>query len=107
MSVRAGQMRHKITIESVVETRTGSGAITESWETFKTVRAEVLPVSGREYFSAQTTNAQNTVKFNIRYVPNIDSKMRINYDSRIFDIQNIINYRERNHAMTIMGVEHV
>lgn len=107
MSVRAGQMRHNIIIQEVAEVQTSSGAITETWSTFKTVRAEILPVSGREYFASQTTNAQNTVKFNIRYLSGVTTKMRIKYGDRIFDIDSVINYRERNHAMTLMGVEHV
>jgi len=107
MIVRSGQMRRKIRIEELTETRTSSGAITESWSTYKTVRAEVLPVSGREYFSAQTVNAQNTVKFNTRYMIGITTKMRIIYDGRTFDIQTVINHKERNHAMTLMGVEYV
>lgn len=107
MSVRAGQMRHLIDIEEVTETRTTSGAVTEVWAVFKNVRAEIIPVSGKEYFAAQTTNAQNTTKFNIRYVEGINTKMRIVHKTRIYDIHSIINYKERSRSMTLMGVEYV
>lgn len=107
MSIRAGQMRENIFIEHVTETRTESGGVTEAWTTFKKVRAQVLPVSGREYFSTQAVQNENTTKFNIRYLAGLNTKMRIKYDSRVFDIQSIINYQERNHAMTIMGTEYV
>ena len=100
-------MRHTIQIEEVTETRTSSGAVTESWSVKHIVRAEILPVSGREYFSAQTVNAQNTVKFNIRYLPGLTTKMRIVFKGRVFDLQTIINHKETNHSLSLMGVEHV
>lgn len=105
--MKAGRLRHKIVIETVTEGRDAMGGITESWATHATVRASVEPLIGKEYFAAQAVTTANQVKFRIRYLSTVTTKMRINYDSKIYDIQSIANHRDLNREMVIMGVEYV
>lgn len=105
--MRTGQLRHKIRIEQVTETRTNSGAIAETWGNFKTVRAEVIPQSGREYFNNSQVSSQETARFNIHYTPGITTKMRIIFNNRTYDIHEVINNREHNRFITMVGVEYV
>ena len=105
--IRSGNLHKKITIQQVTEGRTESGAVTETWSTFAEPFASVEPVSGREYFAAQQVQAENTVKFRIRYQRGINPKMRILYNDNVYDIQSIINGSERNDELLIMAALYV
>ena len=105
--MRARHLRHKILIEQVTETRDGFGDIVQTWTTYSTRRAEVEPLNGREYFDSKSVQADVTIRFRIRYLKDITPKMRINYDSRYFDIQSIINVKERKRELVLMCKESV
>ena len=49
--------------------------------------------------------AERTVRFFIRWQTGITHKMRISYDSRLFDIRTVIDVRERNRSIEIIAVE--
>ncbi len=105
--MRAGRMREQIVIQSVSEARTSTGAIDPTWSTFATVRCAVKPLVGREYFAAQAVNTANQVEFRIRYLSGVTTKMRISHDSKIYDIQSVIDIRDIHRELVLMGVEYV
>lgn len=107
MTIRAGKLRHEIVIQKTTQTQSTSGAFVDSWATFATVRASIEPLNGKEYFDSQQVNAEENIRFRIRYLPNLTTKMRISWDSRIFDIRSIINTNERNRELILMVVEDV
>ena len=86
-----GRMNERIVIESVSETRSASGAVSESWSTFATVWAAIsYQKSGtdeKEMVAKQTT--VRNVEFTVRHRTDVTEKMRINYDSRYYDIDRI------------------
>jgi head-tail adaptor len=51
--MRAGAMRHPITIESATETHGSDGSVIQTWHTFATVWASIEPLVGKEYFAAE------------------------------------------------------
>ena len=69
-------MREQIVIQSVVETRTSTGAISSAWSTFATVRCSVEPLNGREYFAMQAVTTANTVKFRNHVIKEIIEKSK-------------------------------
>lgn len=108
--MRAGRLRHRITIQQYV---TGSpqqkatGEPDGAWSTYATVWASVEPVSGREPFLAQAHLAEVTTKIGLRYRSGITSAMRVSFDSRIFDIKAILNWEERNIELQLLCTEGV
>ena len=105
--MRIGKLRHRITIERVVETQDADGAVIETWSTYATIQASIEPISGREYFAAQSTQADVTHRIGIRYLSGIVPKMRVKYGSRIFDILSVINVNERNRELQLMCRESI
>lgn len=103
--MRAGALRHKITIQETTESRDSVGSVINTWSTFLTARAELNPRIGKEYFDSDRLNADNTVLFRIRYRTGIGTKQRISWDSRIFNITSLINLRERNKEILILATE--
>ena len=47
-------------IECVTETRDADGSVIETWSTYPAVQASIEPISGRDYFAAQSTQADVT-----------------------------------------------
>lgn len=104
--MRAGELRHRITIQQLIETRNELGEIIEqSWQDFATVWAAVEPLNGREYFNSQQINAEITTRIRIRYRAGIKPNMRVVYGERIFDIQSVIDIEERHAEMHLMCKE--
>ena len=105
--VRAGKHRHLVTIKKTVESRNSLGEVTDSWVVVAQRWASVGSVVGREFWSAKQVNAENTVKVEMRYCYGITTKMRLEYDNRVFKIDLIINIGERNREMILMCTEDV
>ena len=98
--MRAGQLRHSIVIQQVTETNTG-GVITNVWSEYDTVRAEVLPISGSEFWAAAQVQDEDVVMFKIRYLSGVLQKMRILYDYRAYDIKGVMPVRGRRKEMLV------
>ena len=99
--MRAGKLRHSVTLQSQSLTADGAGGATESWVDFVTVRANVEPLSGTEAFQAQQVNDDLSHTVTMRYYPGVTSKMRVKYGTRYFLIESIINTGERNREMIL------
>lgn len=103
--MRAGRLRHRVTIQQVTRTRDGFGQPVESWSAFATVWAAVEPLRGREYFAAQQFAAETTHKITLRYLASVLPSMRVLFGSRVFRIEAIKDSAERNVQMELMCVE--
>ena len=107
--MRARGQRHLVVFETPTVIKDASGAPSESWATYATEWAEIKPVGGREYYAAQQVASDNRWGFKIRYnalTKLINSKHRITYNGKIFDIQGEpVNEYERNKDLIIMAIE--
>ena len=105
--MKIGKLRHQITIQQVSETQGADGSVIETWSICVTIQASIDPVSGLEYFVAHAIQADVTHRISLRYLSGITPKMRVNYSSRIFDIQSVINMGERNRELQLMCRESI
>lgn len=103
--MRAGRLRDRITIQQVAETRSGSGAITETWSDVATVWAAVEGLSGREFWAAQQVNAEGSLRITIRYLAGIVPKMRALFGTRVFDIQAATDLDGRRRELQLLVSE--
>lgn len=78
-TIKAGEMRYQLTIQSPSATR-GTLGQTE-WETFATVRAKLEPVvgarGGKELAKPNLTGAEAYMTFTIRYLAGVKATMRV------------------------------
>lgn len=74
----------------------------EEWEDIATTWASINPISGKEYYSAETINSDLTHKIRLRYRRGITPDMRILYNGRIFYIVSVINEYEKNTILQLM-----
>lgn len=103
--MKAGRLRHSISIEKKVFIRNSFGEEQITYEPFCLAYASVEPMGGREYFLAQQMQATVDFKFTLRYRSGVKPHFRIVWGERIFDIQNIQNPDERNIQLIIYAKE--
>lgn len=100
-----GQLRHRIIIQKQITTQDNFGEQYEEWNDITTVWANINPISGREFFAAETVNSEITHKVRLRYREDIKPDMRISYKGRIFRIESVINEFEKNKVLQLMCKE--
>jgi len=105
--MHAGRLRHLVTIEQATEAQDTTGQAVKSWGPFAQVWASVEPLKGNEFLEAQQINAETTTRIRIRKLDGITQKMRISYDSRLYNINAILHINERQREMHLMCSEGV
>jgi SPP1 family predicted phage head-tail adaptor len=103
--VAIGEMRYQITIQRITPITNENGFESESLQDFKTVRAAVTNLHGKEYFAAKAVQAENTVKFTIRYLAGVDQTMKILFQGKPYNITAIDNIKYKNRYMEIQATE--
>jgi len=102
--MRAGSLRHRVTIQQPVVDTAWGGATT--WEEFAKVWAAIEPLRGRELIAAQQVQSETTAKITIRYLAGITPDMRILHGSRIFELTSPpIDPEERHRELQLMVKE--
>lgn len=105
--MRAGQLRHTISIQEQTDTADGMGGFTTAWADSYKCKAAIWPLSARESLDAMKLELVVTHKIRIRYRSGITAKNRILFGSRTFNIVSIINNDERNISLDIMATEDI
>lgn len=100
-----GELDKRITFQRLTTTTNENGFEEESLEDVNTVWAKVSNLHGREYFQAAAVQAENTVKFMIRYLEGIDTSMKILFQGRQYNITSIDNIKYQNRFMEIKAQE--
>ncbi len=106
--MRAGKLRHPITIEQPTDTQGSTyGQAGLTWTTFKRTRASIEPASGKEQIGADQVQAGVTHVVGMRFIPGVTTKMRIAFGTRVFSIISTLNIQERNRELKLMCMEEV
>lgn len=103
--MRAGDLRHQVTIQQFESIDDGGGGHEEVWTDLTTVWGSVEPLNGKERYDAQQIQATLSHKIRIRYYPNLKPSMRVKFETRVFNILSIINFEERNRELQLMCEE--
>lgn len=98
-------LNKRITIQELKLSINENGFEIEEWIDYKRVWAGVSNLHGREYFDAAAIQMENTVKFTIRYLPGIDTSMRIVFQDKNYNITSIDNIKYGNRFMEIKAME--
>lgn len=83
MSLSAGRLRHKVTIQEPRQRQDpNTGAVRTVWVDFATdVAAAIEPLSVREFIASQQMQSQITARITIRYRGGLTAQMRILHPS--------------------------
>lgn len=107
--MRAGNLRHRLALQSYTATQDAYGAETKTWATQRTVWGSVEPLTGREYLEARATTQTVTHRIRVRCQPDltVTPTWRVSWDGRTFDIESVLNTGERDKETVLMVVENV
>lgn len=106
--MRAGLLRHKVYLQPLASTKDAMGAAVKSYSTVTqiTAYASIEPLRGTEYLMGGQMDATITHRIRTRYVSGLTAGgYRIKFGSRIFDIESVINWNERNTFLELMCKE--
>ncbi|RCW85439.1 phage head closure protein [Phyllobacterium bourgognense] len=87
--MRAGKLDKRIELQRETQIVKPSGSVVKEWQTFATIRAEVVQQSASEYLTGFGEAETNTVIFRIRYVADISTDDRVFYSGKPYDLKEI------------------
>lgn len=107
--MKAGRLRHRVTLQRHTPTQDAYGGETMAWSDLGTRWAAVEPLSGREWFQAQQFNAETSIRVRVRHdstTAAMKADDRIQFGSRTLELtappQNL---NERNIEVHLMCKE--
>ena len=103
--MNAGQLRHRIELQSSDGSKNTFGEKEKIWTTYATVWASIEPLRGRELLWAQQISAELTHHIEIRYNSNVNAKHRARMGVRIFDFNTVKNVDEKDEMLEIFCKE--
>lgn len=105
--MKAGALRHAITIEVLTSSADEMGGQTRTWATHVSTWAEVAPARSNERFFGEQIEAVITHRITMRYQAGITTQMRVLFGARYFQIKGIVNRDERSIMLDLMCEEGV
>ena len=105
--MKAGALRHLLTLQSSSTSTSRSGEATISYTTEGKAWGSVEPLSGRELEWARQSVANVSHRIRLRYNPNysVAPNWRCTFGSRAFYFASVLNMDERNRELEILAVE--
>lgn len=102
--MRAGELRHPLTIQNRSTTRDDTGQELETWSDVATVWGRVEPLSGSEQKHGAGIEAETTHRVTLRYTT-LYAADRLKFGVRVLQIINILNTDERSIELIVMCKE--
>jgi SPP1 family predicted phage head-tail adaptor len=103
--VRAGELRHRIAIESFAVTKNAFGEDVRAYAVNVRAWAKIETLLGRELQIAQAIVQAVTHKITIRYQDGIDSTQRIRFGQRYFGVGAAIDPDQRKVKLELYCTE--
>ncbi|MDA7527653.1 phage head closure protein [bacterium] len=101
--MRAGQLRHLVTIQTLTETN-NEGNVSKYWTNTGTAYAAIEPMSGDEKQQYQYVDGETYYNITLRYQDINSTDNRIVFDGKVFHLKNVINHDLRNVMTTCAAV---
>lgn len=104
--MRAGKLKHLVQLQQRSTTRDPNiGSEIVGWADVATVWAGFEPIRGREYYTAKQEHAETVARFTIRYRSDVVAEMRIVFQGKYYDIEDVINVNGLNVFLELMTRE--
>lgn len=88
--MRAGALRHLVTLQSMAPSRDAAGGVIKTWTSVITAWADIRYLNGLETMRADAPVAVARASIRIRYRPDVVASMRVLYGVTVFDIQSVL-----------------
>jgi SPP1 family predicted phage head-tail adaptor len=106
-AIDPGRLRHRVQVQTRAATTDDMGQAAEQWATVLTVWAEALPLRGREFFAAAQVQQEHSVKFTMRWRPELKPTARIVWRGQVYDITGVTDLGGRGAWAEVMALQGV
>lgn len=106
MAIRAGELRHRVEVQSATPTQGDMGAVSYTWATDATVWAGIKPISAAERLASGVVQADVTHRIVMRHRA-LTTENRLLFGERVFNIVAPLDRDERAIDLEIMAKEEV
>lgn len=104
--MKAGSLRHRVTIQQRADTQSSMGGMTEAWSTYAAdVPAEIVPLSGREFVAAGAQRGEIIARIMVRYDSGLTEQMRVVFEGKTYPIHAILSDSTFRRHMSLMVSE--
>lgn len=103
--MRAGLLRHRVTLERNESTQGPDGGEINAWVPVATVAASIEPIGGREAMRANQVIADTETRIRIRWssqVAGINATWRAVHGDTIYNIKRVANIKTANREIELM-----
>ena len=105
--ITAGELKHRVSIQSESTAVDSYGEPTGSWSTDSTVWASVKPRSANEQETGDGQTGVVTISVIMRYTSDASPKKRLLFGSHVLGIISVINVDERNEHLELICQEEI
>jgi len=105
--IRAGELRHKITIQSPAEVSDGRGGVSRTWDTHAKAYAAIEPLRSEDVFDQQAIATGAQVRIRTRGVSSVTTTMRVLFGTRVYEIVGVVDIDERGRELRLNCRENV
>lgn len=91
-----GVLTHQIILYVKSITQDSELNTVETWTLWRTLWAQPVSKTGKEYYKLSTINSDITEVFRIRYIAGITSRHKIKFRGKYLEIIDVINVDEKN-----------
>ena len=103
--MRAGRLKHRITLRTPIETQNRIGEVVKSYADGETIWAGIVPKGALEKVTTDQRIAESDLDINIRYNSEITTEHRLIFGTRIFEITGIVNRDMANRELILFCKE--
>ena len=105
MSIRAGELDTRITIEQRSTTQDAAGEPAVEWDEFAERWASIERTPGSEVWASAQRGGRVPTVFRLRYLAGVLPEMRVVAQGRVFDIKSVVRPRGRASEMLLVTEE--
>ncbi len=90
--MRAGRLRHRVSVEDLVIELDSDGAQSEAWLPVfdRLISAEITALSGRELIAAQAVQSKVSTRIKVRYRSEFKASQRVIHRATIYNVEAVI-----------------
>lgn len=103
--MRAGELRHRISVQRPITSRNEIGEEVVAWETAAVVWAALVPISGRELLQSNQPLGEITTRVRVRWenaIADINPKWRLLHGPTIYNVKSAFPKEMRRREIEIM-----
>lgn len=105
--VNIGDLNKRIVIQKYIINQNKNGFDIEEWIDYKSVRAAMNNLWGKEFYAAKAVQAENTVEFIIRYSKDLKNINTKEYRIKIIKDKNATKEKDRYRYFNITFIDNI